>query len=252
MRTLKIIAAALVAVSIATACDAVYNDVASTDEVEALRKELKETKAAQKDLQQKYVSQNEDLTQILNEIAAVTGKTATLRSDVESGSARMTQADQISRSITDIKAKIAALEKSASVLSGKNKNFERMIDGFNKVIQEQEQQIFVLRQEIQQKDQKIKDQRDTISFQYQTILEQKEDLERTVARQAKLLYDAGIELEEIADNAPEVSWKKNKEKVANMRQAIYKSALVYFEKAYEADYSQAAEAMARVKAKLTE
>lgn len=164
----------------------------------------------------------------------------------------MSQADQISRSITEIKAKIAALEKSASVLSGKNKNFERMIDGFNKVIQEQEQQIFVLRQEIQTKDQRIREQSDTISLQLQIITEQKEDLERTVARQAKLLYDAGAELEEVADNAPEVSWRKNKAKVANMQQSIYKSALIYYEKAWEAGYEGAEAAVNSIREKIVE
>lgn len=252
MRVIQIIAAACVVSGLLSACGSVYDDVASKEEVEILRKELKESKESQKSLQQKYISQNEDLTQILNEIASVTGKTASLRTDVESGAARMSQADQISRSITEIKAKIAALEKSASVLSGKNKNFERMIDGFNKVIQEQEQQIFVLRQEIQTKDQRIREQSDTISLQLQIITEQKEDLERTVARQAKLLYDAGAELEEVADNAPEVSWRKNKAKVANMQQSIYKSALIYYEKAWEAGYEGAEAAVNSIREKIVE
>lgn len=252
MRVIQIIAAACVVSGLLSACGSVYDDVASKEEVEILRKELKESKESQKSLQQKYISQNEDLTQILNEIASVTGKTASLRTDVESGAARMSQADQISRSITEIKAKIAALEKSASVLSGKNKNFERMIDGFNKVIQEQEQQIFVLRQEIQTKDQRIREQSDTISLQLQIITEQKEDLERTVARQAKLLYDAGAELEEVADNAPEVSWRKNKAKVANMQQSIYKSALIYYEKALEAGYEGAEAAVNSIREKIVE
>ena len=226
------------------------SNVVSTEEVEDLKNELAASKADQESLRSQYIEQNEEMSRILNELASVSGKTASLRLDVENGSARISQADQISSNIEAIKARIAALEKSNSVMSGKNKEFKGMIDGFNKVIEEQELQISSLKEQINGMDRTIKAQKDTIDNQNRTILLQKEDLERTVARQAEMLCEAGIALEEIADNAPQVSWKKNKEKVGAMAQDIYKKALVYYRQSYEAGYSPAKDHISSVNAKI--
>lgn len=222
----------------------------SEEEVNDLRNELAASKADQQALRKQYIEQNEELSAILNELAAISGKTASLRLDVESGSARMTQADRITTSIEGIKARIAALEKSNSVMSGKNKEFKDMIEGFNKVIEEQELQIATLKDQIKGMGDTIKAQKDTITTQNNTILQQKKDLERTVAEQAKMLCDAGIALEEIADNAPQVSWKKNKEKVGAMAQTIYRKALTYYRQSYDAGYAPAKDHIASVNAKI--
>jgi len=226
------------------------NKNATSQIEEDLRQELAASKAQHKDLQDQYIQQNQEITNILTELAAVTGKTADLRLDVESGSAKMTQADQISSNIESIKAKISALEKSNSVLSGKNKDFKKMIDGFNQVIEEQEHQISSLRKEIEGKDATIRSQKDTIDTQSKTIVEQNKKLQETVEAQAKMLCDAGETLEAIADNTPQVSWKKNKEKVAAMSQDIYRKAREYYQRSYESGYAPAKEHLAIVNSKI--
>jgi len=249
MQTYKIIISMAAASMMAVSCFN-FGGVSSNEEVADLKNELAESKEANKALQEQYIEQNKELTNILNELAVVTGKTANLRVEVENGSARLTQAEQISGSIDKIKARIAALEKSNAAMAGKNKEFTKMIEGFNKVIEEQENQIVSLKKEIEGKDVTIKAQKDTINVQNNTIMEQKKELERKVAEQAKLLCEAGIMLEEIADNAPEVSWKKNKEKVGNMVQDMYKKALLYYRKSYEAGYEPAGEHISIINSKI--
>jgi len=230
---------------------------ADKDAIDELRAELAEVKADRSSLQSQYRQQNEELGRIMEELAVISGKTASLRMDVESGSARMTQAQNISESIDAIKAHISALEKENSVFSGKNKEFKKMIEGFHKVIEEQEQQIVVLKRDIENKEKTIAAQKETIDSQSKTIddqmatiVAQSEELKRTVAQQAKMLCDAGVIMEEIADNAPEVSWKKNKEKLASMAQDIYQKALSYYQQSYDSGYMPALEHIGAVKAKI--
>ena len=220
--------------------------------VEDLRQELKEMKEDKDILQQQYMDQNKQMTQILEELAAISGRTADLRMDLESGNAKMTQADQIEGSIDAIKAKIRALEKSNSVMSGKNREFTKMIEGFNKVIEEQEQQISTLKREIAGKEVVIKAQKDTIDSQYQTILDQKGQLERTVAQQAKMLCEAGEILESIGDNAPVVTWRRNKEKVTAHAQEVYREARRYYRMSLDAGYAPAQERLDAIDAKITQ
>lgn len=219
-------------------------------EVSDLKKELSELRDANKDLQNKYVAQNQEMSRILEEVATITGKTSDLRIDVENGSARLTQAEQISNSIDQIKARIAALEKSMAAVGGKNKEFQKMIDGLNSVITEQELQINSLIKEIESKDLTIKAQKDTINIQKSTIQNQLEDLLDMVEKQAKSLYDAGVDLESIGDQAPDVSWKKNKEKVDVMRQNLYKKALSYYRQSYDAGYEAAKDKITAILAKI--
>ena len=248
MHTYKIIAAMMASAVILAGCS---GGGRSQDEVvESLKAELAETKAAQQELQKQYISQNEEMTEILKELNTITGKTASLRLDVENGSARLTQAEQISAKIDALKAKVSALEKSNAALSGKNKDFAKMVEEFNSVIETQEQQINALKEEIQGKDRTIRAQKDTISSQSSTIARQRDDLEKLVAKQAKSLCEAGEALEEIADNAPEVSWKKNRDKVASMAQSIYMKALDYYQLALEAGYAPAQERINAISGKI--
>lgn len=225
-------------------------NVTDSPEVEDLKNELAELRKSDSELKQKYIEQNMEMSMILNELASITGMTSDLRIDVEKGAARLTQAEQISKNIERIKTKIAALEKSFAAIGGKNKEFQKMIDGLNKVIEEQEAQINVLKLEIEAKDQTIQYQRDTINMQVKTIEKQMLELERTVAHQAELLYKAGQDLENIGDQTPEVSWKKNKEKVDAMRQNLYRQALEYYRQAYAAGYEPAKAKTASILSKI--
>lgn len=247
MHTNKIATLALAAMMLA-GC---YNpNITDSPEVEDLKKELAELRKSDSELRSKYIAQNEELSSILNELASITSKTSDLRLNVEMGAARLTQAEQISKSISNIKGRITALEKAADAIGVKNKEFQTMIDGLNSVLEEQRQQIDILKVEIETKNRTITSQKDTIAMQDMTIKKQMLELENTIAHQAKLLYEAGKELETMGDQVPEVSWKKNKEKVEEMRQNLYRKALEYYKQSYAEGYYEAKDRISALIAKI--
>ena len=124
-----------------------YNpNITDSPEVEDLKRELADLRKSDSELRSKYIAQNEELSSILNELASITGKTSDLRLEVEMGAARLTQAEQISKSISTIKSRISALEKSANAIGGKNKEFQTMIDKCT-----QENELIYERERLQQK-----------------------------------------------------------------------------------------------------
>lgn len=254
MHTYKIAAALLLSAGIFCACD---TQVVSRRQYDDLMAELQETKEAKTAIQQGYIDQNKEMGSILAELASISTRTVSLREDVESGKAAMTTAEQIDNSIRNIKARINSLEKENSALKGKNKEFAKMLDGLKDVIAQKEGEISSLKQEIAAKDETIarqgktiSDQKETISQQLETIEHQNEQLRSKVAQQARMLFDAGSLLEDIADNVPEVRLRRNKEKVSMLAQDIYKKARSYYQMAAEAGNSDAAEAIASVNAKI--
>lgn len=244
----------LLSAGIFCACD---TQVVSRRQYDDLMAELKEAKEAKAAIQQGYVDQNKEMGAILEELAGISSRTVALRDDVESGKAAMKTAEQIDNSIRNIKARIASLEKENSALKGKNREFAKMLDGLKDVIAQKEGEISALKQEISAKDetiarqgQTISSQSETIAQQLETIAGQNEQLRTKVAQQARMLYDAGSLLEEIADNVPDVRFRRNKEKVSMMAQDIYRKARSYYQMAADAGNSDAADAIASINAKI--
>lgn len=245
---LGIIAIAVAAVFFVKQKETIENNEAA---IASLQEDLSATKDSENELKNLSSQQNEELSNILSELAAISGRTSSLKVDLESGSAEISTAQQIEESIKAIKNKIAALERVNSSAASKNKEFQKVIDNFKKVVEEQEAEISSLKEEIREKDKTIKTQQSTIDSQLQTIQKQKEDLEALVAKQAKSLYDAGAALEEIGDASPKVSWSNNKKKVGAMTQSIYKQALIYYQKALESGYAAARDRIDEIQTKIT-
>lgn len=249
MHTHKVILPMLVAGILAAGCFN-YKDVSSKDEVDDLKNELAESKLASQALQDQYVQMSKEISMILNELSAIAEKTANLRRNYENGSARLTQAEQIFSSIDNIKSRIASIELSNEALTSANAEFKNMIESLKKMIDGHEKQILILKKDIETKEKTIREQKETIEAQLQTIKAQEKELKKKVAEQAKLLCEAGIMIEEIADNAPHVSWKKNREKVGDMVQDCYQKALLYYKKSYEAGYEPAGQRITQINAKI--
>ena len=221
-------------------------ETVSKREYDALDKAYKELRDDHKKTQGDYIKNNEEMTAILAELAAVTGKTSSLKSDVEKGKARLTQAEQISDRITALKERLAKLEKEAAVNNSSNKTLKENVKQLMALTEKQEQEISTLKDEILQRDQTISSQKDTIARRDRTISSQKdvieqqnEQLQQTVARQAVLIFQAAVDLEELGDQAPEVKWKKNKEKVEHLQETIYQKALEYYKQAESQGYTPA-------------
>ena len=256
MRTLKI---ALFIILIAvTSC----SQYIPKSQYEEILDEYLTLKEATSETQENYVKQSKAMDAIFVELSTVSRKTVNLKSDIEIGQARMTQAEQIENSINDIKDQLAELERLAS----NNKELQKTISNLKQVIVSKEEEIRSLKDEISHKDETISSQKETISNQkvqissqerqiteqLQTIKRQKQELVVQVNNQAKLLYQAGVDFEMIADASPEIKMKSNKTKVQNWTKLMYEKSASYLQSALDNGYSSAREDLARVRSKLNE
>lgn len=244
-------------ISIAGILMSCNSGVVSRKQYDALKGEYNELKETKEAIQKDFIEQNEQIGLILDELTIIAGRTSSLRNDVESGKGDIKQAEAIHLSLESIRARIGELEAASEELMAKNKEFKKVVEGLKGVITQQEDQISNLMSVIADKDKMIarqgrtiKEHEGTIAEQNEKITAQNEQLKKTVRAQAKMLFDAGALLEEVADNAPSVSWRKNKEKMANMTQDIYKKALTYYEQAQKAGFAEAEEAIANVRTKI--
>ena len=96
----------------------------------------------------------------------------------------------------------------------------------------------------------ISAQHGTIAQQNETINAQQENLSRAVREQARMLFQAGLDFEELGDESPTVSRRKDKAKVKSLTLEMYEKALLYYSKAQETGYPDAADRIAAVKEKM--
>ena len=220
MRTHKI---ALAALSAALLSCGPRQGYVSREEYDALRNDYKELQASSAATRDQYVEQALAMDGIFQELAQVSGSTVVLRSDVEHGTARITQAEQIEKSIDDIKSKLNQLE----VMTRDNASLRKMVASLKQVVAEKEQEIDALKAEIQAKDRTIREQNKTITEQSGTISEQ------------KMLFQAGVDFEELGDQSPTVSRRRDKAKVKSLTREMYEKSILYYSKAQETGYPEA-------------
>lgn len=246
MRTHKI---ALAALSAALLSCGPRQGYVSQEEYDALRNDYKELQASSAATRDQYVEQALAMDGIFQELAQVSGSTVVLRSDVEHGTARITQAEQIEKSIDDIKSKLNQLE----VMTRDNASLRKMVASLKQVVAEKEQEIDALKAEIQAKDRTIREQNKTITEQSGTISEQsgtissqkatiegqQERLRLAVQEQAQMLFQAGVDFEELGDQSPTVSRRRDKAKVKSLTREMYEKSILYYSKAQETGYPEA-------------
>lgn len=221
------------------------------EDVLAEYEELRQTTAA---TQKAYVKQAEQVDSILMALSQISGKAAAIRLDVETGTGRLTQVEQIQGNIKNIKERIDELEKLAS----NNSALKKIITGLKKVVEEKDEEISQLKKRVQEQEKKIQEQvvtiaeqTGTINSQYKTILNQKQSLEQAVKKQAVMLYNAGVAFENLGDDSPEIKRKKDREKVDNLTKEMYEHALKYYNEAYTAGYKDAQPRITAVKRKMS-
>ncbi len=211
-------------------------------EYDDLRQEYTQLKESSAATREQYVEQAEAMDKILQELAQVSGSTVVLRTDMEKGTARLTQVQQIENRIGDIKTKLDGLDK----ITKENAAYRKLITSLRKVIDEKEQEIENLKGEIQRRDDTITEQNETItrqsgtiSSQNETISSQQEKLRMAVAEQAQMLFQAGVDFENIGDDSPVVRRRKDKEKVMDLTREMYEKSIFYYTKALETGYPEA-------------
>ena len=212
--------------------------------------ELKVSAEATRD---SYIEQAAAVDNILQELSQVSGSTAVLRTDVEQGTARLNQVEMIENSIGEIKEKLDQLER----LTQDNAQYKKLVSSLRTVIAEKEKEIEDLKAEIQARDRTINEQNEMISAQHGTIVQQnetisaqQENLQKAVQEQARMLFQAGQDFEELGDESPTVSRRKDKAKVKSLTIEMYEKAILYYSKAQETGYPDAADRIAAVKEKM--
>lgn len=251
MRTLKIAVVSTIASLMLCACGEVQEKV-SKAEYDNLLQEYEDLKAGAESTREEYAAQAVAIDNILQQLAQISGRTVTLRSDIESGVVELTQVRQIEESIEDIKGKLKKLD----ALAARSAQLQKMVGSLKKVIEEKEVEIAELKAEIRAKDATITLQQDTIVAQHgtiqtqiATISAQQEDLRMALQQQAKMLFQAGQDFEQLGDSAPEVGRRKDKARVQAFADQMYEKAILYYRKAAETGYPEAAFRISEVEEK---
>lgn len=253
MRTVKIILSAVLAISLVASCK--DPNFVSRQDYDALMKEYEDLQAGSAAIREEYAQQAKSVDNILEKLSQISGSTVVLRSDMERGTAQMTQVQQIESGLDNIKDQLDELEKATK----SNRQLRGMVASLKKVIAQKEAEIEDLKAEIAKRDATISEQHKTITEQSgtienqnATISAQQENLRALLAEQAQMLFQAGVDFEDLGDEAPEVSLRKNKRKMAEFREAMYRKAIVYYNQAQAAGYPEAAYRISAVEEKLAQ
>ena len=253
MRTLPIITALTAAALLLAGCEFRSGNSVPKEDYDAVVNAYNDLKISAEATRDSYIEQATAVDNILQELSQISGSTAVLRTDVEQGTARLNQVEMIENSIDEIKSKLSRLEQ----LSKDNAQFKKLVSSLKTAIAEKEKEIEVLKAEIQSKDRTINEQNEMISAQHGTIAQQnetisaqQENLAKAVREQARMLFQAGEDFEELGDESPTVSRRKDKAKVKSLTLEMYEKALLYYSKAQETGYPDAAARIAAVKEKM--
>ena len=243
MRTLPIIPF-LLAAALVAGCDFPSGNSVPKEDYDAVVKAYDELKVSAEATRDSYIEQAAAVDNILQELSQVSGSTAVLRTDVEQGTARLNQVEMIENSIGEIKEKLNQLER----LTQDNAQYRKLVSSLRTVIAEKEKEIEDLKAEIQARDRTINEQNEMISAQHGTIIQQNEtisaqqaNLQKAVQEQASMLFQAGQDFEELGDESPTVSRRKDKAKVKSLTIEMYEKAILYYSKAQETGWPGAAE-----------
>ena len=255
MRTFPIITALAASTLLLAGCEFRSGDTVPKEDYDAVVNAYNDLKVSAEATRDSYIESATAVDNILQELSQISGSTAVLRTDVEQGTARLNQVEMIENSIDDIKAKLSRLEQ----LTQDNAQFKKLVSSLKTAIAEKEKEIEDLKAEIQSKDQTINEQNEmisaqhgTIAMQNETITAQQANLEKAVAEQARLLFQAGQDFETLGDESPTVSRRKDKAKVQSLTVEMYEKAILYYSKAQETGYSAAAVRIDAVKQKLAD
>lgn len=253
MRTFPI-TALLAALLLLSGCEINRGETVPKEDYDAVVQAYDELKVSAEATRDSYIEQATAVDNILQELSQISGSTAVLRTDLEQGTARLNQVEMIEDSIDEIKAKLSRLDK----LTAENAQYKKLVSSLKTVIAEKEKEIEGLKAEIQARDRTISEQNEKISAQHGTIVQQsetisaqQENLEKAVREQARMLYQAGVDFEQLGDDSPTVSRRKDKAKVKSLTLEMYEKALLYYGEALETGYADAAVRIEGVKEKMS-
>ena len=255
MRTLQIIGLSGCLI-LAASCDFLVprSETVPKEDYDTVVQAYEDLKASAEVTRNGYIEQAAAVDNILQELSLISGSTAVLRTDLEQGTARLNQVEMIESSIQDIKGKLDRLEQ----ITRDNAEYRKVVSSLKTVIAEKEKEIEGLRAEIVEKDRTISEQSEKITAQHGTIVMQTETinaqqatLEKAVREQSQMLFQAGQDFEQLGDDVPAVSRRKDKAKVKTLTVEMYEKAILYYTKALETGYADAAARIDAVREKMS-
>lgn len=207
-----------------------------------LKQEYESLKQRNDQNKKNILSQTATINEALSELSEISGKTTALRLNVESGNAKLTQAEKLHANISNLKERLEILEKSLA----NSAELKKTVVALKTVIAEKEKEINELRNVISEQTKTIEKQGGIINSQSSTINQQikliekkNRELQSSLKSQIDLIYQSGCEFEEIANMDLEVSFKKNKKKVADFKRMLQMKALEYYKAASDNGHYQA-------------
>ena len=230
--------------------------------LDASEQENQELRESLKAMQENYAAQNEELNSILEELSTINCQTLSLQLNIENGVAEESQADRISDNIQSIKERIDRLEREAQQARKLNKDLAiatSTIKTLRQTIANQEQEIEQLKKVVGEQSATIETQKDTILNQQENlkkqndlILSQKNQLDEIVRRQTRLLYEAGLEFESLADGGDfTIKGKKDRASVTDYRKGIYEKSITFYREALRQGHPDAEARIAGVQEKIS-
>lgn len=207
-----------------------------------LKEEYESLKRQNDQNKKNILSQTEAINEALSELSEISGRTTALRLNVESGNAKLTQAEKLHANISNLKERLEILEKSLA----NNSELKKTVVALKTVIAEKEKEINELRiviseqtKTIEKQDEIIDLQSFTINNQLELIEKKNRELQSSLKSQIELIYQSGCKFEEIANMDLDVSFKKNKKKVADFKRMLQLKALEYYKAASDKGHHQA-------------
>lgn len=253
MKSIKSLVILTLAVALLSSCDgkAPFVKRSVLEQSEQANAELK---SSIKNLQDSYAKQNEDLCSILNDLSVISKRTTQIQLGAENPAEQINQVELIHSDIDAIKLRIDQLEKEAARARKLDKKLAvatKTIKELRATIQIQEDRIAELNASIAKKDATIKTQQDAITTKDGKIASQQEEIQLNVAKQKEMIYNAGVKLEEIADNGDfKITGRKNKNTLTDYRKSIYETAATYYEMAVAQGNAAAQAKLDSIKAKM--
>ena len=253
MKVLKISTAIALTVMIVASCGD-NSPYVKRSELEQSENEKAELKMSLEELQGSFEKQNEDLSRILNDLSVISRKTAHIQLNVEGVPQEVDQVELISSDIEAVKKRIDDLEKEAARARKLDKKLAIATETINELretISIQESRIAELNEKISSQDATILAQKNTISAKDSKIASQADELRITIALQVEMIYQAGVALEDIADNGDfKITGRKNKTSVKEYRKSIYNRAVEYYKTALSEGHEMAQSRLDGVREKI--
>jgi len=262
MKTIRIIVVTAVATMLLASCGE-NSPFVKRSTFQQSQNENAELKNTLQDLQTNFAKQNEDLASILSDLSSISRRTAQLRLNVENSVMEEDTIVLIHQNIDEIKLRIDKLEQEANRARKLDKSLAvatRTIKELRETVSVQEDKIAQLTEAVKSKDATIKIQSSTISVQNEkisnqtaTIASKEAEIKSTLAKQVEMIYQAGVALEDIADNGNfKITGRKDKKAVLDYRKNIYEKAAAYYEMAIAQGHEDAQKSLESLKSKIAE